>query len=142
MGLARLLLWGPLDDHRRDDMLSGWTRLRSPEKPGYPVASPLDARKRNFMLSGFRGTRWNRFRSPGKPGYPVASPIPPSRILTSTCWWRVVDGWLPCGAECLWLLLITHKGVGSLFDVLLLRSDVSELRGKQYPSKKCLHNSW
>ena len=40
------------------------------------LSGPLDDRKRDHVLSGYPGTRWTRFQSPEKPGYPVASPSP------------------------------------------------------------------
>ena len=44
------------------------------------LSGPLDDRKRDNMLSGYSGTRWSRLRSAEKPSYPVASPSPTSRI--------------------------------------------------------------
>ena len=47
---------GPLDDCKQDHMLPGhpgtrWTRFRSPEKPGYPVANPSPT-SRSWRVAG------------------------------------------------------------------------------------------
>ena len=49
-------------------------------RPIIHLSGPLDDHKRDHMLSGCPSTRWTRFRSPEKPGYPVASTSPTSRI--------------------------------------------------------------